>query len=119
MSEFAVLMMPFPPSVNHIWRSFRRSSGYTAWIKEADFQGMQQKPLPRFDGPVDVTIKLGRPDKRERDLDNLAKGILDRLEAWEVIENDNLVHRLSLEWSDDVIGAQIEIMTFSKEEIAA
>jgi Holliday junction resolvase RusA-like endonuclease len=49
--------------------------------------------------PVSVDLQVGVPDRRKRDLDNRIKPCLDLLEACGVIENDNLVHRLSACWN--------------------
>lgn len=48
----------------------------------------------RLNGSLSVEIHATPPDKRARDLDNIAKPILDALQAAGVIESDRLVDRL-------------------------
>jgi hypothetical protein len=81
------LLAPIPPSTNALWRAHRkgvrRSRRYLAWLKEAAWEVKLQKP-PRFTGPVEIQIAIGRPDQRKRDLDNVAtKALLDLLVQFE------------------------------------
>ncbi len=70
----------------------------------------KQKPLPVIKGHFKIHTKLGRPDKRRRDLDNVgAKAILDLFKTWGIIEDDSLCDKIVMEWVDDVTGCQVEI----------
>jgi Holliday junction resolvase RusA-like endonuclease len=83
--------LPLPPSTNRLWRSGRgrvyRSKRYMVWCRAAGLELALRKPA-RTTGAVVVTIAAGRPDKRRRDIDNLAKSTLDLLVAHQVIEDD-------------------------------
>jgi crossover junction endodeoxyribonuclease RusA len=66
-----MLALPFPPSTNRLWRVVEGrailSKAYREWIAEAGLELMRQRPK-RYDGPVALSIELGPPDKRRRDL---------------------------------------------------
>jgi crossover junction endodeoxyribonuclease RusA len=112
---YVVLVLPFPPSVNNLFSGTRRrfiSKGYKAWKEEAHLALLKQRPLPHIGGKVTCRYSFGRPDKRRRDLGNLEKAISDCLVEHAVIEDDSLIEEMTLRWSDDVHGAQIELETF-------
>jgi Holliday junction resolvase RusA-like endonuclease len=57
----------------------------------------------QVEGAVEVSIALGRPDNRKRDLDNAAgKAVLDLLVAHQVIEDDSNVMRITSGWDRSV-----------------
>ena len=78
-----LLIIPFPPSVNRIWRSVGgrvllsrdgrayRDAVAREWLL-ARLQGHGTRPLA-------VDIQAWMPDNRRRDLDNLQKASLDAL----------------------------------------
>lgn len=111
---YACILLPFPVSTNNLFVNNPRggrfpSKRYTEWKKEATAALIGQIPTRRFDGPIKVTIHLGRPDKRRRDLGNLEKAPLDLLVTHNVIADDSLVEDLRLRWAEDVQGCMIEI----------
>lgn len=109
---YACLVIPFPPSVNGLFAGKKRrftSGAYKAWQEEAGKTLQLQSPLPAFSGPVSLTFRFGRPDKRRRDLFNLVKAPEDLLVKHGVIEDDSLVERGTVEWAEDVNGCLIEI----------
>jgi Holliday junction resolvase RusA-like endonuclease len=65
------ITLPLPPSVNRLWRAGRRrvyrSRQYEAWRTEAGWTLKHQRP-PRITGHVQITIAVGRPDQRKRDV---------------------------------------------------
>jgi crossover junction endodeoxyribonuclease RusA len=91
-----ILELPMPPSANALWRANRgrlhRSDRYAEWRRTAGWELKAQRP-GRIDGPVEVSIAVGRPGRRCRDIDNLANSLLDLLQANRVIEDDSLVTR--------------------------
>ena len=93
--------LPFPPSVNRIWRvGTNRSTGkrfvyrskpYMKWLREADAQWMAQKPRGAFkmiEGPFKARIMLSRPDKRRRDDSNYHKVVMDFAQRVGIIKDD-------------------------------
>ncbi|MBR2586266.1 MAG: RusA family crossover junction endodeoxyribonuclease [Thermoguttaceae bacterium] len=94
------LDLPWPPSVNHIWRSAKgvcylgkNYKDFLAW----SFLTVRQQLPRRFRTivrPVRVTIDLYPPNRRRYDLDNRVKPILDALTHAHVWDDDSLVVEL-------------------------
>jgi len=107
------LLAPIPPSTNALWRAHRkgvrRSRRYLAWLKEAAWEVKLQKP-PRFTGPVEIQIAIGRPDQRKRDLESVAtKALLDLLVQLRVIADDSLVSALAARSDDTIAPGRIAV----------
>lgn len=102
-----------PPSTNNLYINVKRgrviSQKYDEWIKWAEVDYLRQRPKP-VAGPVNVTIEVQEPVRRS-DLDNRAKAPLDFLVKSKVIEADDqtIVRKLNLAWSDEVEGCRITI----------
>lgn len=93
------LKIPFPPSVNGYWRSFRgrqilskRAREYRAKVVKA------VASVGKVDGPCSVIITLHPPDKRRRDVDNYSKAILDALTHAGIWDDDSQVKQLVIGW---------------------
>lgn len=108
------LTLPFPPSVNALWRSVKGrtilSKPYRLWRDLAAsllmLQMRGQKPIT---GPYTMSVSIDRPDRRRRDLSNVGtKAIEDALVTAGVIEDDSLAQRIVLEWSDRAPGKGAE-----------
>lgn len=110
MGGVVIIRLPYPVSVNAMYRNVRgrgrvKTKKYLDWIGRSAFSYIK-KP---FDECV-VHIKVKRPDKRKRDIDNIAKGILDLLVHCCVLSDDRCVEKLIIEWVyDGPDGATIEI----------
>lgn len=104
--------LPFPPSVNALWRisgrRMYRSKKYTEWLGEAAL-ALELEQKPEIDYPFNIEIVIGRPDKRRRDLDNLAKPILDVLQHCKVLQDDCHAQRITMLWTNDIDGCKITI----------
>jgi len=103
MSAPIRLEIPFPPSVNGIWRGgkagrFYKSKHYVAWENEAGWAVKEQARGRRITGPFTVQLQVVQPDKRRRDLDNLPKVVLDLLKNLHVTDDDSLCRKVSAEW---------------------
>ena len=103
------ITLPWPPSVNHYW--FRNKNGSmrvgekgvlfrnsVAEIVAAAGIAGDMKSL------VIVTIEAHTPDKRRRDIDNVAKAILDSLTHAGVWGDDDQVDDLRMYWARDAAG---------------
>jgi crossover junction endodeoxyribonuclease RusA len=93
--------LPRPPSVNRLWRisgkRLYRSAQYMDWLnlsmailKEAGFTAIK--------GKYKIIIRVARPDKRRRDIDNFVKATQDLLERAGVIEDDCLCEAVLCRW---------------------
>lgn len=98
--------LPFPPSVNSLWRSDRgrvhKSREYRLWCQEADTLALTQRLFggrcirARFEAHV----YLDRA-RSCADLDNVgSKAVLDWAQRAGLISNDRNLWRLTVEWSD-------------------
>jgi len=103
LKEAIVLELPFPPNVNHYWRSLVIKGKLRVLISKRGRQYREDVGTvvllagsPRLKGIVEVSILAYYPDRRRRDLDNLLKGPLDALKAAGVYEDDSLIHRLEI-----------------------
>lgn len=77
--------LPYPPSVNQYWRSVlirgRRRILISASGRKykTDVKAIVGDPGQPLTGRLQVTIMATMPDRRTRDIDNLAKSALDAL----------------------------------------
>jgi hypothetical protein len=76
-----------------------RSDRYAELRRTAGWESKAQR-TGRIDGPVEVSIAAGRPDRRCRDIDNLAKSLLDLLQANRVIERHACDGDNNAPWSE-------------------
>lgn len=95
--------LPYPPSIWDMyvgWGKTRRlSPEYAAWRNGAGhFINRAKKPGAPILVPFVASIGLARPNKRQ-DVDNRIKPVLDALQHFGVIKNDNLCERASAEWT--------------------
>lgn len=112
--------LPFPPSVNSMWRSkgsnWYSTPKYKAWQKEA-FAEIKYQKVPKVKPPYSITIAAGRPDKRKRDIGNLEKGVSDILQTAGIITNDCDTEHLEIYWDCTIDAGRINvtISTIGKE----
>jgi crossover junction endodeoxyribonuclease RusA len=94
-----VLRLPYPPSVNHIWR---RSGPRTVISREGrryrrDVRAaLAAMKVERMDGRLAVRVTVCPPDHRRRDLDNVQKALLDALAHAGVYRDDSQIDRLEV-----------------------
>ena len=99
--------IPYPPSANRIWRAvdgrvilsaegrdYRRRV-IAALIDQRDAVGfVPGLSVPAsFDWWITIELDAYMPDRRRRDIDNLAKATLDALQHAGVYPNDNQIVR--------------------------
>lgn len=95
------LRLPYPPTVNHLYRNTKRgrvkTERYKTWLNAAGWALREQKPR-KIAGEYALWLYPQRPDNRRRDLGNLLKSIEDLLSACNVIEDDALASEIHLMW---------------------
>ena len=101
--EVISVHIPYPPTANNLFfnksgRGRVKTERYRTWLRAAGNELLVQRP-PKLTGKVVLSISLGRPDRRKRDLSNCIKPIEDLLVAHGLIEDDSLVERLSICWA--------------------
>lgn len=117
-----IFLIEYPPSWNRLYRiarnRFYKHKDYVLWQQKAiaDVWSQIGKPV-QTEAPVKVTARVGRPDKRKRDLDNVLKALGDLLPEIGIIENDHQVHEWNVFWADDVTnGVVVEIEELLQSE---
>lgn len=102
------LTLPWPPSVNSYWRTFRGRMIISAKGRDYRKSVLQQIAdatcNKRVEGNLKVTIEAWRPDKRRRDLDNLFKAALDALAHAGVYDDDSQIVDLRIYWAPTIGG---------------
>lgn len=107
------LALPFPPSVNQMWRSPRTGKLAGKTLLSAEGRHYREKvagllhvaePLT---GRVAVSIIAHMPDRRRRDLDNLCKGIFDSLTHAGLWLDDEQIDFYSIARGEVVKGGMI------------
>jgi crossover junction endodeoxyribonuclease RusA len=109
-----IFELPFPPSVNGIWRGGKGgrhylSAKYKAWKDAAGLMLRAQAGNKHISGPYAVEIQASRPDKRRRDIDNLIKPVLDLLSLMNVTSDDSECQLVSAEWVGRGVGVRVAV----------
>ena len=94
------LVLPWPPSVNHYWRTVRGRTLISAAGRQyrgaAVSSALAGTPA-RFGGvPIELHITAWMPDARRRDVDNLLKAPLDALAHAGIYADDSQIVELSI-----------------------
>lgn len=106
-----VVDLPFPPSVNKIWRSQARENGSTVYLSKeyrdwkdktdlhliANRTYRQRRIAGRFEAHIGLNANIGRWG----DLDNRIKAVMDYAQSRNFIADDKHCRRLIVEWVDD------------------
>lgn len=101
-----ILELPWPPSINKTWAPRKNGRGMymtpTAkqWHKDANLLlRYQLGPHTAMQGRLKVVMAL-TPPKLSGDIDNRIKAVLDALQHAGVMQNDQQVKRLEIDWLD-------------------
>ena len=108
--------LPFPPSVNQMWRSIVRGRfSKTILSKKArDYRTecleiLSQLNLKCIDEPVEISIVLHPKSNRRYDVDNFLKGPLDVLVHANVLSDDSIIQKLTVEKGEKIKDGEIVI----------
>lgn len=102
-----VIDLPYPPSVNRLWRSSSTdgtsrvylSPSYIKWKKAADALATGKLTAKPVCGAFEADIVVCAPDKGARgDIDNRIKAVLDWTQRVGVVLDDKHCRRLTIEW---------------------
>ncbi len=109
------MLLPFPPTLNSIWRKSRsgmyRHSKYLTWLEEAHRAVEGTLPADVTFDPVHVELRLYGRSRAKWDIDNRAKAVMDFLQEAKIITDDCLAQRITMMWSNDIDGARVTIST--------
>lgn len=109
------LTLPFPPSVNGYWRTFRGRMIISKRGREfrekclEDIAKQISYSEREIEHHVEVSIILYPPSKRLMDIDNFTKGCFDSLTHAGIWKDDSQVKKLTIEWGEIVKGGKAEI----------
>ncbi len=109
MGDELVLSLPYPPSVNTIWRTTRGGLTYMSkrgkdYRKEIVALCADVNPV---EGPLRMVVDIYPPDRRKRDIDNICKALLDSLEKAGVYKDDNQICDLRLRRCEVIKGGAV------------
>ena len=107
-------ILPFPPSINGYWRTFRNRqiiSRRGREYREKTITLMKSYGLDkeRLSGNLSVKLKLYPPTLRKYDIDNFCKAAFDALSHCEFWNDDEQVSKLSIEKMEKIKGGAIEV----------
>jgi len=115
------IFLPYPPSVNTYW-GFKGSQRFlTAKARQFKKDVFAAFVLSEHEGfeahRVSLTVYLHAPDKRVRDIDNIAKPLLDALTQAGVFIDDSQVDRLMIVRKEKIKGGACRILIEKDEPI--
>lgn len=113
-----------PPTVNTIWRHRNNSNPKRPPIVYKSKEGQEFEKLAKLElrsqyngkileNPLEIKIKFYFKDKRERDLDNYNKGLLDVMTGI-IYKNDSQIFK---SYNEKVIGAGKDYVEIEIKEI--
>lgn len=90
-----LLVLPFPPSTNRIWRRVGTKTLLSregrAYRQECAWRIALQRVQGFGAARISMDIQAHMPDSRRRDLDNLLKSAQDALQAARLFEDDSQI----------------------------
>jgi len=110
--------LPFPPTINTYWRHVvtgKRAATILSEDARAYRKAVAQHVIAQhvarnsLTGKLAVEITVFPPDRRDRDIDNLPKGILDSLKHAGVIRDDADIDDLRITRATVVKGGAVRI----------
>jgi len=109
-----MLNLPYPPSINHYWRrvgprTLISREGRTFRRNVCALLGGGGPRKPPSGGRIALAMDAFPPDRRRRDLDNLAKPVLDALEHAGIYEDDSQIDLLLTRRRDVVAGGKLDV----------
>ncbi len=111
--------MPWPPSVNRIWRTVSINGRQRTLLSREGreyreevcslLNGYAKDDEVCFKGSVAVTVEASPPDKRRRDLDNVLKAAMDSLTSAGIWADDSQVDDLRILRKKPVVGGCLHV----------
>ncbi len=111
------ITLPWPPSVNHYWRTWRGRmliSRQGRAYREQVGAILKAASMTPQAGPLAVHVELYPPDRRKRDVDNTFKAIGDSLQHGGVFQDDSQIVWLLLERAEGVAGGKVIVRVAEK-----
>jgi crossover junction endodeoxyribonuclease RusA len=114
------LLIPFPPSVNTYW-NFRGARRFltpkAVKFKAEVLAAFRESKHPGFgDSRLAVSIVLNPPDRRLRDIDNIAKSTLDALCQAGAFDDDSTIDGLLIVRREIIPGGRALVSVLSLDD---
>ena len=95
------IKLPWPPSVNSYYRTYKNRTILSAAGRKYKKQAAaaiaaKVKNPPEYKERLSVQLYLSPPDNRKRDIDNYAKATIDALQASRIFLNDSQIDHLEI-----------------------
>lgn len=106
------LELPFPPSVNHLWRRVGHRTVLSRDGREfrhSVLDVLSARGMRPIAGRLAVTIDVHPPDRRRRDLDNALKALLDALQHGGAYHDDAQIDDLHIRRCECVPGGRVYV----------
>ena len=109
-----IVTLPWPPSINHYWRrvgprTLISREGRTFRRNVCALLGGGGPRKPPAGGRIALCMDAFPPDRRRRDLDNIAKPVLDALEHAGVYLDDSQIDLLLTQRREIVRGGKLNV----------
>jgi crossover junction endodeoxyribonuclease RusA len=109
-----MITLPWPPSVNRMWRSVRGRNILSQEGRQYRENGLTvvAAQSPRHwpaEVRLSVSISVYPPDRRRRDLDNMPKAVLDLLTHAGVYVDDSQIDRLEIVRRENHPGGRVTV----------
>ena len=116
--------LPYPPSVNRYWRHPTRGKLAGRHLISRDGRAYRSAVIAAcmeqrlfkcgVAGRLEIHLLVTPPDKRRRDLDNIAKACLDGIVHAGVIQDDEQFDRITIERErGQILGVHVHIRQIS------
>lgn len=113
-AENISITLPWPPSVNHYWRHARGityiSRGGLEYRYAVALLVRGAGAAHGYTERLSVSIYASPPDRRRRDIDNIAKSLLDALAHAGCYADDAQIDRLLIERGDVTRGGSVRVV---------
>lgn len=129
MTDSIELTLPYPPSVNHYWRSrIARTRGGKSYIQtylSAEAKAYKVAVVAvvretvgaiRLQGELSFEAVLHPPDKRVRDLDNINKSLWDALKEAKLFEDDSQIREMHTKFGPPIPGGRAVVRVGVRSE---
>lgn len=119
MTEWFVLDIPKPPSVNRFKKHFgNKSNCVVKWGAQADAFLRAAGKYPRIIGAYELLVTFPLKEFGKWDADNRLKALCDWLQRVEIVENDRLARWLCVTWGEAPEGCRVRIRAYQTEALA-
>ena len=119
------IVLPYPPTVNHYWRSKVtqiKTAGKLKLVpkvyvaeKGLSFRSevyalCKKNKINKMSGRLKVRVLVNPPDNRKRDIDNLTKALFDSLTHAGAYNDDSQIDEFTVVRLDAIKGGKVKVI---------